>query len=103
MKSKKQLLIEKLEWLHCHNKNLTKAQYFTICECLDIARAQAAKTGAEKYAAAKERIRQEAIDWQQDISERPASYEEYCEAAEYFRKNGKKYGLLKEFHENGIC
>lgn len=30
----------------------------------------------------------------------------YCELAlweEYFETNGKRYGLLREFRENGIC
>jgi len=103
MKNKKQLLIEKLEYLASHNTNYTKQQYYTIIECLDIAKAQAVRTGAERYATAKERIRQEAIDWQIDIAERSPSWGELAEASDYFAKYGKKYGLLKEFHENGIC
>ena len=31
------------------------------------------------------------------------SYGELIEIQDFFNKNGKKYGLLKEFRENAIC
>lgn len=55
------------------------------------------------YETKKEMARQEAIDWQNNPFQDSRSYEEIQEAAEYFEKLGKKYGLLKEFRENGIC
>ena len=55
------------------------------------------------YETKKEMARQEAIDWQNDLFRDNRSYEELAEAAERFEKLGKRYGLLKEFRENGIC
>ena len=54
------------------------------------------------YASNKAVARQEAIDWQNGVRDN-RSYEEMQEAAEYFEKLGRRYGLLKEFRENGIC
>ena len=31
------------------------------------------------------------------------SYSELAEIQSFFEENGKRYGLIKEFHENGIC
>lgn len=55
------------------------------------------------YASNKAVVRQEAIDWQNDLFRDNRSYEEMREAAEHFEKLGRRYGLLKEFRENGIC
>ena len=55
------------------------------------------------YASNKAVARQEAIDWQNNLFLDSRSYEEMPEAAEYFEKLGRRYGLLKEFRENGIC
>ena len=54
------------------------------------------------YETKKEITRQEAIDWQNGLRDN-RDYEEMQEAAEYFEKLGRRYGLLKEFRENGIC
>ena len=61
------------------------------------------KTTKTTYATKKAVARQEAIDWQNDLFRDNRSYEELAEAAEHFEKLGKRYGLLKEFRENGIC
>lgn len=55
------------------------------------------------YEMKKEMARQEAIDWQNNPFRDSRSYEDVQEAAEYFEKLGGRYGLLKEFRENGIC
>lgn len=55
------------------------------------------------YAIKKEMVRQEAIDWQNDLANYNYSYRELCEFVIYFEKLGRRYGLLKEFRENGIC
>ena len=55
------------------------------------------------YQIKKEKIRQEAIFWQLDFCNHNYSYEELWDWQNYFYKKGKKYGLLKEFKENGIC
>lgn len=54
------------------------------------------------YREKKERLREEAVRWQHDFSRHCYSYEELAEKQAYFEKEGKKYGLVKEFKENGI-
>lgn len=55
------------------------------------------------YAERKEKARNEAIEWSFWTGENPLSYEGLAIACDYFYKLGKRYGLLKEFRENGIC
>jgi hypothetical protein len=50
----------------------------------------------------KEQAREEAIQWQITQSNKTMSWQEIAEKAQYFRKIGKKYGLLREFKINGI-
>jgi hypothetical protein len=54
------------------------------------------------YKKLKEKLRREAIEWQNTLSEFQLSYEELIEMQRYFERMGKKFGLLKEFKENGI-
>lgn len=49
----------------------------------------------------KDKIRLEAMNWQYTFCINP-SYSELVEAQAYFEKQGKRYGLLREFRENGI-
>lgn len=55
------------------------------------------------YAERKENVRNEAIDWQIWAAENPMSWGELFAWEQHFEKLGKRYGLLKEFRENGIC
>lgn len=55
-----------------------------------------------KYAENKEKSRQKAIDWQNEQAKKSISYSEMIEQAEKFRKLAKRYGLTREFVENGI-
>ena len=54
------------------------------------------------YHEKKEELRQEAIDWQMAFDENDYSYEELAQFQEYFETQGRRYGLLTEFRENGI-
>lgn len=54
------------------------------------------------YQNRKEEVRQEAIEWQLDFGNHNYYWSEIAEWNEYFLKLGKRYGLLKEFRENGI-
>ena len=54
------------------------------------------------YREKKARLREEAVRWQHDSSRHCLSYGEIVEKQAYFEKEGKKYGLMKEFKENGI-
>ena len=55
-----------------------------------------------RYQIGKETARQQAIDWQADFCNHNYSYGELAYFSDYFIKLGKRYGLLKEFRENGI-
>ena len=54
------------------------------------------------YAEKKEEVRQKAIDLQY-CDEGGLSYGELSFIYDYFETYGKRYGLLREFKENGIC
>lgn len=56
-----------------------------------------------KYQKAKEKARNEAIEWQLDFCSHNYYMSELIEFVNYFEKLGKRYGLLREFRENGIC
>ncbi len=56
------------------------------------------------YQQRKEEVRQEANNfWTYQAPQQDYSWEEIADFQDYFRKLGKRYGLLKEFKENGIC
>ena len=55
-----------------------------------------------RYKTKKAAARQMAIDWQHSFNERSHSYEELAHAGTMFKKLGRRYGLLREFRENGI-
>ena len=61
------------------------------------------KTTKITYEIRNEMARQGAIEWQNGVAKHNYSYGELAEFGEHFEKLGKRYGLLKEFRENGIC
>lgn len=54
------------------------------------------------YRERKEATREQAIDFQNNFSDKSCSWEDLIALSYYFEKMGKRYGLLKEFRENGI-
>lgn len=59
--------------------------------------------GKSRYQIGKATARQQAIDWQRSFCEgRSYTWSEVFEFTAHFTKLGKRYGLLKEFRENGI-
>lgn len=54
------------------------------------------------YQKAKERARDKAIEWQMDFDNHNYSYGELAYWGDYFMKLANRYGLVKEFRENGI-
>ena len=54
------------------------------------------------YNRLKAAARTEAIEWHFAYGDESMSYRELAEAGERFYTLGKRYGLLKEFRENGI-
>ena len=55
------------------------------------------------YQEMKEKAREEAIEWQLDFDGHCYSWGELAYFQDYFETLGRRYGLLKEFRENGIC
>ena len=55
-----------------------------------------------KYQQQKERARERAVNFQLNFCEFCYDWQDLAEWGEYFSKLGKKYGLIKEFRENGI-
>lgn len=54
------------------------------------------------YRKAQETARNKAVDWQMDFNNHNYSYEDLVYYGEYFERLAKRYGLVKEFKENGI-
>lgn len=48
-------------------------------------------------------LRAIAQQWQEDFANFNYSYSDLAKWQNFFEEYGKKYGLLKEFHENAIC
>lgn len=55
-----------------------------------------------KYLKGKNNARDEAVKWQADFPEHNYSYSEVADFKAYFYKKAVRYGLVKEFRENGI-
>lgn len=54
------------------------------------------------YKQRKEKARKEAIEWQLSFSDKDYSYSELAEAGSHFERLARRYGLVREFKENGI-
>ena len=55
-----------------------------------------------KYQELKEKARQEAVEWQLGFGNHNYSWGDLYEFGCYFEKLARRYGLVKEFKENGI-
>ena len=55
------------------------------------------------YEKRKAEVREEAIEWSNDVGNHEYSYGEFAYFEDHFRRLGKRYGLLREFKENAIC
>lgn len=60
-------------------------------------------TKGKTYKERKCNLEELAKEWQNGFSSLNWSYNELIEIQNFFYKNGKRYGLLKEFKENCIC
>ncbi len=60
------------------------------------------KISGNNYQEKKASLEELAKNWQNNFSSLSWAYSELEEITNYFYKNGKKYGLLKEFKNNGI-
>ena len=55
-----------------------------------------------EYQKRKTSARNRAAEWQSDFENHNYTWGEISDIQDSFRKIGKRYGLLKEFKENGI-
>ena len=55
-----------------------------------------------KYQQQKARAIEQAKQWQNEFSQHDYSWGKLAQAQEHFGKLAKRYGLVKEFKENGI-
>lgn len=58
---------------------------------------------AVPYSVKKDALREFAVEYQTRFGEFISSYEDIAWFSKFFETYGKKYGLLREFRENGIC
>lgn len=56
----------------------------------------------QKEITTKEEARQYAIDWQNWAGNENLHYSELSDWGDFFTELGRKFGLLREFKENGI-
>ena len=61
------------------------------------------RISGKTYQAKKADLRQQAIDYSNIQGVLTLYWSEVAEISNFFERNGKRYGLLKEFRENGIC
>ena len=54
------------------------------------------------YAECKEAVREFAKEWQYKFGEFNYSWGDLAEWGDFFEEYGKRYGLMREFHENAI-
>lgn len=55
------------------------------------------------YQRAKAAVRERAIEFSLTVGEKNLSWGECAYYGSMFEKLGRRYGLLREFRENGIC
>lgn len=58
---------------------------------------------SQRYQHRKEMARMEAQEWQRDFDNHNYSYGELAAWQEHFARQARRYGLVAEFRENGIC
>ena len=61
------------------------------------------KVSGRTYQERRADLEEKAIIWSNAGAAAAWSYGELAEIEDFFRTNGKRYGLLKEFEENAIC
>lgn len=60
------------------------------------------ETHGKRYADRRESVRETAVEWS-NCEAWPLSWGEVQIIADWFYRMGKRYGLLIEFQENGLC
>ena len=60
------------------------------------------KTHGKTYKERRENLRQLAVDFQNSESGNGLYMSDICAICDFFRVNGSRFGLMREFEENGI-
>lgn len=55
-----------------------------------------------KFPKTEDEARDQAVQWQDEFSSKSMSWGDVLDAGQHFEKTAKKFGLTKEFKENGI-
>jgi len=61
------------------------------------------ETHGKSYADRRESVYNTAVEWSNYSEAWPLSWGELQTVADWFYRMGKRYGLLTEFRENGLC
>lgn len=56
-----------------------------------------------RYRQKKEQVRDFAAEWQEEFSENRYTWADVAAYADMFSRLGRRWGLLREFRENGLC
>lgn len=86
-----------------------RAEYFeaaqrvgAVLDVCDVLGIRERITGEDEYTRGKEKARREAQEWQERTAQTAQSWEGIAAAGAYFERLGRRYGLTREFRENGI-
>lgn len=78
----------------------------TVTDAADLVRKYGALAKLEflptAYEKGKENARREAITWQNDFAAKAHTEWDLVDACAYFEKLAQRFGLVREFRENGI-
>lgn len=85
---------------HCGWDLWHKDTFSPYCENIELL---GFRLHGKTYQERKGSLKDIAIEWSNNFSQYSWSWNEMAEICSYFYENGKRYGLLKEFKENGIC
>lgn len=61
------------------------------------------ETHGKSYADRRESVQETAVEWSNCGEAWPLSWGEVQAVTDWFYRMGKRYGLLTEFQENGLC
>lgn len=61
------------------------------------------KVTGKTYQEKKQSVQSTALEWSNSIHHGILSWSDLAEIGDWFYKQGRRYGLLHEFQENGIC
>ena len=76
---------------------------FFFNPCYDDAYVIPLQVHGKTYAEKKADLQAQAVDFSNVVGSMVMSWGESAYISDFFERNGRRYGLLREFQENGIC